>query len=438
MISLLLCAAAVLACPAEDVAPVALARIEAPVSDSTVRPGERVFRITTTGAAVKLALPPFDVDPTVTKALKRRFGDRGLAQGRLRGGDGALNLVAAYGDVRSSASWRQTLMAQQLVGAGQFDVGRVACTETTRDLEPPYVDVSWHAFLVAGDTCFDATFSTMQKAGVAPFTRAEFESSVRSARLAFVRLGEWQQMPVAVLDRMHEALTAENAPSVDHLVELSATAPDAWACALAAAEIGLSTGRPADERLRLADLVLAGLAKDEVATPEERFARTTALSARALALRDAGRLDDALAALDAFEVRAKDAGPWALAALPYHRATVHGKKGDAAKAVEELKLAIAADPDRRSFAAHELCFESIRNDKGLLALLRAPPRGPHSEIATVVPSSARWNRRSTSRCSMRTQPCDAPFWIQSEAGAPVYPWKPMPARSMPTGSSAIQ
>lgn len=343
----------------------------AETADSTVRAGDFVLRISTTGASLKLALPPLEVDEAVTKSLKRRYGDRGLLQARLRGGEGNLNVVAAYGDVRPSAKWRETLMGSKIVGLGQFSIGDVACTEGSRDLEPPYVDWSWHAFFTMGDTCFDATFQSLANGGQLPFPRAEFEKIVRGARYAYVRLGDWAEMPLPVLDRMHEALAAP-ADGVARLVELASSAPDGWACALAAAEIGLATGTAPQARRELAEKALAGLPKAGAGTKVEEFARFTAESALALALRDDGKLDEALAALDALEARAAGVGSRALVATQYDRATVFGKKGDAKNAVAVLKGVIEREPDRRSFATHEPCFQPIAQDKALLALLRAP------------------------------------------------------------------
>ena len=50
-------------------------------------------RVSTTGMAVKLALPTLETDPTAFKPMKRRYADRAVAQGRIRGGEGTVQIV---------------------------------------------------------------------------------------------------------------------------------------------------------------------------------------------------------------------------------------------------------------------------------------------------------------------------------------------------------
>ena len=343
-------------------------------STSQVRAGEFVARVSTTGMAVKLALPTLETDPTAFKPMKRRYADRAVAQGRIRGGEGTVQIVAAYGEMRTSRTWRETLMAGKLVGAGQFDVGHVACTEQTRDLEPPYSDLGWHGFLTAGDTCFDFSLFTLAKAGDSPVKRAEFESIVREARYAVVRLGAWEEMPTAVLDRMHEGFTRPENDGVAYLTEQAKTATDGWACALAAAEIGISTHAPAAERLALCERVLADLAKVEAPGKAESFAKLTALTGRALAQRDADQLDAALETLKQAAASAKEHSPVAQSAVDYDTATVLARKKDVDGTVAALKASIAVNEDRRMYATYDASFQPLAKEKALLTLLRSAPK----------------------------------------------------------------
>jgi len=347
----------------------------AEASTSAIKTGDLVGRISTTGVAVKLALPPLDTDPTTFKPMKRRYADRAVLQGRVRGAEGTtLQIVAAYGEMRTSRAWRDTLMAGKLVGAGIFDVGTVACTEQTRDLEPPYQDLGWHGFMTVADTCFDMTLFTMSKAGVSPVTRADFDSILGSARYAVVRLGAWDEMPIAVLDRMHEGLTRKDNDGVAYLSEQAKTANDGWACALAAAEIAISTKAPAAERLALCDRVLADVARIEAPSKQESFAKLTALSGRALAQRDAGELDAALETLKQAAEMAKTHTSVARCALDYDTATVLAGKKDVDGTVAALKASIQANEDRRMYATYDASFQPLAKEKALLALLRAAPK----------------------------------------------------------------
>lgn len=341
-----------------------------PQSPSAINADETVLRLTTTGAAVKLALPGLAVEPKQVAGLKRRFGDRGVLSGKLRGGDGNVTVIAAYGSVHTSKEWREVLMSGKLVGAGQFDIGGTACTEQVRDLEPPYADLTWHAFLTMADTTFDLLLNTLSKDGQPPFKRAEFEHLVAGARYAVVRMGNWEDMPIPVLDRMHEGLSLAGGDGPAHLVELAKTAPDGWACALAAAEIGRPHGMAARDRLALYDRVLADIKKLEAPTKFETFAQLTALSGRAIALRDDGQLAPAMAEIAKAREMPAGSTTAAKAVLSYDAATIQAQQKDATAAVASLREAIALDPDRRAFATHENAFEPIGSDKALILLLK--------------------------------------------------------------------
>lgn len=341
-----------------------------PQSPSAVGADDVVLRIATTGVAAKIALPAFAVDSLLMNGLKRRFGDRGLAAGKVRGGDANITVIAAYGSVHTSREWRATLMSGKLVGAGQFDVGPTACSEHLRDLEKPYVDMTWHAFMTNGDTSFDFMLNTLSKDGVAPFTRAEFEKCVAGARFGIVRMGEWADMPLPVLDRMHEGLTRTEGDGATYLAELAKTAPDGWACALAAVEIGRPLAMKAPERLALSERVLADLKKIEAPSKFESFALLTATSAHALALRDAGQFAPALAEIAKARELPGGQTPIAKSVLSYDTATIQAQLKDAPAAIASLRESIAIDPDRRAFATHEALFEPIGSDKMLLTLLK--------------------------------------------------------------------
>jgi tetratricopeptide (TPR) repeat protein len=330
-----------------------------------------VLQQSTTGAAIRLDLPEFMSDTTVVASLKRRHGDRAIAQGKLRG-DGTIMVVTAYGEMKPSAEWRQTLMAGKLVGLGQFDVGTTACTEASRDLEPPYVNLSWHAFPTFADTCFDISMGTLVKDGVSPITRADFEHIVKSARYAIVRLGNWEDMPSAVLEHMHTGLSRVENDGATFLAEKSKAAPEDWALALAAAEIGMRTKMPASDRRTLLERALTALAKIDKPAAGEAFAALTAQSGLALALRDEGKHDDALAALAKALANEGAKSKPATAALEYYAATIHALKLDAAAAVAHLKLSITADPDRRAHAKYDTSFAGIGTDQDLFKLLKPP------------------------------------------------------------------
>jgi tetratricopeptide (TPR) repeat protein len=330
-----------------------------------------VLQQATTGAAIRLDLPEFMSDDTVLGSLRRRQGDRAIAQGKLRG-DGTLMVVSAYGEMRPSAEWRKELMVGKILGLGQFNVGTTACTEGIRELEPPYSNMSWHAFPTLADTCFDISMGSLAKDGVSPITRADFEHIVTSVRYGIVRLGKWDDMPKEVMEHMHAGLSrAENDGAV-FLAEKSKAAPEDWALALAAAEIGMRTKMPAPDRHALYERALAGLGKTDRLNAGEMFATMTAQCGLAFALRDEGKLDEALATLAKTQSFELAKTKMATAALEYEAATIYALKLDAAAAVEHLKLSIAADPDRRDFTKRDPAFAGIGANQDLLKLLKPP------------------------------------------------------------------
>jgi tetratricopeptide (TPR) repeat protein len=330
-----------------------------------------VLQQATTGAAIRLDLPEYLSDDTVIGSLRRRFADRAIAQGKLRG-DGTIMVVSAYGEMQPSAEWRKALMVGKLLGLGQFDVGTTACTEATRELEPPYVALSWHAFPTFADTCYDITIGTLAKDGVSPITRADFEHIVQSARYGIVRLGKWEDMPSAVMEHMHAGLSRAANDGATFLAEKSKAAPEDWALALAAAEIGMRAKMPAPDRHALFERALAGLAKTDRLNAGDMFATMTAQSGLALALRDEGKHDDALAMLAKTQIFECAKTKPATAALEYYAATIHALKLDATAAIEHLKLSIAADPERKSFATRDPSFQGIGTNQDLIKLLKPP------------------------------------------------------------------
>jgi hypothetical protein len=328
-----------------------------------------VLQQTTTGAAVRLELPEFLNDDQVLGSLKRRHGDRAIAQGKLRG-DGTIMVVSAYGEMQPSATWRDALMKGKLAGVGQFAVGPTACTESTRELEPPFVNVSWHTFPSFADTCFDISMGTLSKDGVAPISRADFENIVKSARYAIVRLGTWNDMPAAVLEPMHTALARTENDGGAFLAEKSKAAPDDWGTALAAAEIGVRTKMPAAERQALYARAVAALAKLEQPGKPEQFAFMTAQSGLAIAMRDQQKYDDALATLATAALSPGAKTKLATAALEYDAATIHALKLDGAATVEHLKLSLAADSDRKVYATRDPSFQGVASNQELFKLLK--------------------------------------------------------------------
>lgn len=331
-----------------------------------------VLQQATTGAAVRLDLPEFESDDVVLNSLRRRYADRAIAQGKLRG-DGTIMVVSAYGEVKPSAEWRKSLMAGKLAGLGQFEIGTTACTEATRDLEPPFVNLSWHAFPTFADTTFDISIGTLSKDGVSPITRVDFEHMVKSARFAVLRLGTFEDMPESVLEHMHAALTRVENDSTAFLAEKSNAAPEDWACALAAAEIGVRTKLPAADRRELLERAIAGLVKIEKPDANATFAQMTAYSGLANAMREEGKLDEALAAWTKAHDAPGTKKKIATAALEYDAATIHALKLDAALAIEHLKLSIAADADRRVIAQRDNSFAGIGGNPDLRKLV-APPK----------------------------------------------------------------
>ncbi|MDZ4773522.1 MAG: hypothetical protein SGI72_10350 [Planctomycetota bacterium] len=330
-----------------------------------------VLQQATTGAAVRLELPDFESDDVVITSLRRRYADRAIAQGKLRG-DGTIMVVSAYGEVKPSGEWRKSLMTGKLAGLGQFDVGTTACTEATRDLEAPYVNLSWHAFPTFADTAFDIAIGTLAKDGVSPISRADFEQMIKSARYAVIRLGTFDDMPAPVLEHMHTALMRAENDSAAFLAGMSKATTDDWACALAAAEIGVRTKMPAAERRELYERALAGLVKIEKPDAGASFAQETAYSGLAIALRDEGKLDEALAAWTKAQNSPRAKAKIATAALEYDAATIHALKMDAVAAIEHMKLAIAADSNRRVIAQRDNSFSGIGGNPELRKLVATP------------------------------------------------------------------
>lgn len=333
-----------------------------------------VARVSTTGMAVRLALPDFVPDPLVMTALKRRLADRAVLQGTAANREGTVKVVAAFGETLTSEQWRERLLEGQLVGVGKFETGPVACTERTNALQPPYVEVVWHAFPTAADTTFDLSFSILHKGDESAVTRADFESIVSGARYAVLRLGEWDAMPAAVLERMHAGFTHggsdESAGGAAWLAQESQTAKDGWACALAAHEVGMREAMEAAPRLELCDRVIEALSKVEQPDEPTRFALLTASTGRGLALRDLDRLDDALAELKSARKNAQDHGPIAVSAAAYYLATAHAARKEAPAAVAALRDAIAGNADWREHTKRDQHFATIGNDADLLELLK--------------------------------------------------------------------
>ncbi len=335
---------------------------------SALGPDDVAARVSTTGVAVKLALPKYVSDPGTLASQKRRLADRALLQGRFGAEAGSVKLSAAFGEIHTSSEWRNQLLTGQLVGLGQFETGGVACTERVQELTPPYAEVGWHAFPVAGDTAFDLAIVTLRNGDVWPITRADFEHIVGGARFAIVRLGEWDAMPSSVLDRMHSGLTREGG-GAKWLAEQSASAPDGWACALAAAELGVREKIDAATRLAWCDRVIADIGKIESPGKPERFAWLTAQSGRMLALRDAGKLDEALASLALLREKLEEHGPIAKSTISYDASTLHALRKEPEAAVAAMREAIAGNTDWRTAAKRDASFQLIARDKALLALL---------------------------------------------------------------------
>jgi hypothetical protein len=331
-----------------------------------------VARMSTTGMAVALELPGSTVDEAVMKGLTRRMNDRGVYSGKLPDKKSTVKVVTAYGETKSSKEWRDRLLGDQLVGAGQFDVGPFACTEHNHDLEPPFAEIGWHAFMTAGDTVFDFTLFTLRSGDESPVKKADFERIVKGARFAVLRLGGWDEMPAAVLTRMQSAFAheAEKGDTSGAAWLAGECAKGDWACALAAEEVGLHEKMDAAKRLELCDSVIADLGKVSASGKTEEFALLTAQSGRALALRDAGKFDDALAAVTKARDAAGAYGAIAKSALAFDLATIHAGRKDAPAAVAALREAIAGNPDWRAYAIHESAFMPIGEDKALFALLR--------------------------------------------------------------------
>jgi tetratricopeptide (TPR) repeat protein len=332
-----------------------------------------VLQQSTTGAAVRLELPEFASDDVVLASLRRRHADRAIAQGRLRG-DGTIMVISAYGEMKPSTEWRKSLMVGRLAGLGQFEVAHIACTESEKELEPPYSNLSWHAFPSFADTAFDISLGTLSKAGVSPISRADFEHIVGSARYAIVRLGKWDEMPLAVMEHMHTGLARVENDGATFLAGLSKASLEEWALALAAGEIGVRTKMPAAERRELYERALASLGKIEKPGAGDVFATMTAYSGLGIALRDEEKRDEALAAIEKARKLADAKSKPAIAALEYDTATVYALKLDAASAIEHLRLAIAADPDRAVFAVRDPSFSGIGANPELRKLVNPPKK----------------------------------------------------------------
>jgi hypothetical protein len=339
-------------------------------SPSMPGPDDVVGRVSTTGVAVKLTLPGYVDDAATLATFKRRLADRAVLQGKVRGDRGTVKLTTGFGEVLSSNEWRKRLLGDQLVGAGQFEVGATACSEHVHELAPPYAEVSWHAFPTAGDTTFELVIGTLRDGDKFPFARAEFERVVGSARFAVLRLGGWDAMPLAVLDRMHTGLThTGEGGGAAGLVAQSGDAKDGWASALAAAELGLREKVDATTRLVWCDRAIADLGKLESPGKQERFALFTAQSGRVLALRDAGKLDEAAAELATLRAKAEEHGAIAKTALAYDASTVHALRKEADAAVAALREAIEGNADWRAAAKRDSSFQPIAKDKALITLL---------------------------------------------------------------------
>jgi hypothetical protein len=330
-----------------------------------------VARMSTTGMAVALEIPGCRADEAVMKGLTRRMNDRGLYAGKLPDNKTTVKVVTAYGEMNSAKEWRDRLLGDQIVGAGQFDVGAVACTEHSHDLEPPFAELGWHAFMTAGDTVFDFTLFTLRNGDDSPVKKADFERIVKGARFAVLRLGGWDEMPEAVLTHMQSAFAHDGEKGDGGAAWLAGQCkPGDWACALAAEEVGLHEKMDAAKRLELCDSAIADLGKLASPGKTEEFAALTAESARAIALRDQGKFDDALAAVTKAQGAAATRGVIAKSALVYDLATIQAGKKDAGAAVTALKKAIEGNPDWRAYATHDPSFMPIGADKALFALLR--------------------------------------------------------------------
>lgn len=345
-----------------------------PVAATTPADGSDVVvaRMSTTGMAVALDLPGSKTDEAVQKGLARRMSDRGVYAGRYSDGKTTTKIQTAYGEILPSKTWRERLLGDQLVGTGQFDVGSFACSEHSHDLEPPFSEIGWHAFMTVGDTVFDFTLFTLREGDKVAFKREDFERIVKGARFAVVRLGGWDAMPKPVLDQMQSAFAHETEKGDTSAAAWLADqcASGGWVCALAAEEIGLHENMGAAKRLALCDQAIAELSKVGSPGKPEEFAMLTALSGRALALRDQGKLDDALEALKKAQDAAGDKGAIAKSALAFDLSTIQAGRKDAAASVAALKEAIAGNPDWRAYATHEAAFQPIAQDRALIQLLR--------------------------------------------------------------------
>lgn len=332
-------------------------------SPSVIGPDDVIGQVATTGMTIKIPLHGYTVNADGLRNMRKKFADRGLILGAFAAPDTTVSIVAAYGVSLPSEKWLEQLLGTMAVGAGQFKIGTTACTEHVRELNAPFKDLGWHAFPVVGQTCFDIQIFTLMNGETAPLKREDFVKIVESARYAVVRVGEWSDYPLEYLDRSHEGLARGENEAVSALVEAAKTAKDAWACSLAAAEIGRSLKHGADELLPLCQASIDGLAKIEKPSKIEQHAQLVALDALGLAQRDAGKAADALVTL----THARDLGVSGSlkvrAVLAYDLATAHALNKDVANTIVLLKEAFAEDPDRKLVAVRDPAFEVFHADE---------------------------------------------------------------------------
>jgi hypothetical protein len=331
-------------------------------SPSVVGPDDVLGQVATTGMTIKLPLRGYKANADVLRNMRKKLADRGLIQGSLAAADSTVSVVAAYGVTHPSDKWLDQLLGTMALGSGRFSIGSTACSEHERPLNPPYADFGWHAFPVAGQTCFDIQIFTLKNGDQAPLKREDFIKIVESARYAVVRVGDWSDYPLEYLDRSHEGLVRSETEGVSSLVELAKTAPDAWACSLAAAEIGRTLKHGADELTPLCQSAIDGLAKIEKPSKTELHARIVALDALGLAQRDAGKSAEAIATLTHARELGASSSVKVKAALAYDLATAHAHDKDAASAIALLKEAFAGDPDRLLVGMRDPAFEPLHAD----------------------------------------------------------------------------
>jgi hypothetical protein len=345
----------------------------------------RVFAVPGTDVQVRAALPGLIDVPERLAGLRKAQGEMLLYACDLGSPDVRVMLRGGPAATLPAEEWRRLGLGERNAGAGLFVVGRAACSELIRSLNPPYRDVDRQAFVVVAGAMVNLQVVALEHTDPEALGRGGFGALVEGLRYAVVRRGSWEDRPQRWLDLSHEACL--RADGVAWLAEQAAAEKAGWIEHLALAEHATALRDATVDVAAHAEAARVHLAALEKPGRPERSALMLAqdLQGLALAHEGDGKQDDAhqreaLAHAeehlrDALSI-AKELGGVAEAGITADLALLRAAAHDAEGCAELLDAAFAQDPGLKARLVHDPLLDPVRNDERVAPLLKLPKPPP--------------------------------------------------------------